>query len=257
MASLLFPAPMNRSRLPAVTAAAVLLIGTALVWNGEGRYPRQISTGTTPVTTTTTVFELPALVASGTVNTEGETNLIEEATTVAAEATTTTAPPTTTTMGMATTTTTTERPSSTTTEANEETPTTTTPPSTTAPPATAAGGYDSSAESDFASRINTFRGGTGGSSLARDGSLDSYARSWAKKMADDGSLSHSNIGALVPPWSSVGENVGTGGSVGQVFDALVSSGSHSSTMLADFTHLGVGAYRDSAGVLWTVHVFTR
>jgi uncharacterized protein YkwD len=51
--------------------------------------------------------------------------------------------------------------------------------------------------------------------------------------------------------------VGTGGSVGQIFDALVSSGSHSSTMLSDFTHLGVGAYRDSAGALWTVHVFTR
>ncbi|HEX6300650.1 MAG TPA: CAP domain-containing protein [Acidimicrobiia bacterium] len=247
---------MNRSRLPAVTAAAVLLIGTAIVWNGESRYPRQISTGTTPATTTTTVFELPAIVASGMVNTEEETNLIEEATTVAAEATTTTAPPTTTTIAMATTATT-ARPSPTTTEATEKAPTTTTPPSTTAPPTTAAGGYDSSAESDFASRINTFREGNGASSLTRDGSLDSYARSWAKKMADDGGLSHSNIGSLVPPWSSVGENVGTGGSVGQVFDALVSSGSHSSTMLADFTHLGVGVYRDSAGALWTVHVFTR
>jgi uncharacterized protein YkwD len=248
---------MNRSRLPAITAAAVLLLGTAIVWNGEARYPRQISTGTTLAatsTTTTTVFELPAIVASGTLNTE-EDDLIEEATTAAAEATTATAPPTTTTTAAATTTT--AKPSPTTTEAGKATPTTTTPPSTTSPPTTAAGGYDSSAEADFASRINSFRGSNGESSLSRDGSLDAYARSWAKTIADGGGLSHSNIGSLMPPWSSVGENVGTGGSVGQVFDALVSSGSHNSTMLADFTHMGIGVYRDSAGALWTVHVFTR
>jgi uncharacterized protein YkwD len=249
---------MNRSHLPAVAAAAVLLLGTAIVWNGEARYPRQISTGTTVATTTTTVFELPAIVASGTVNTEEETNLIEEATIDAAEATTTTAPPTTTTSAVATTSTMAKpaKPSPTTTEASQEAPATTTPP-TTAPPTTAAGGYDPGAESDFASRINSFRSRNGGSSLSHDGSLDSYARSWAKKMADDGSLSHSSIGSLMPPWSSVGENVGTGGAVGPVFDALVSSGSHSTTMLADFTHIGIGVYRDSAGTLWTVHVFTR
>jgi uncharacterized protein YkwD len=51
--------------------------------------------------------------------------------------------------------------------------------------------------------------------------------------------------------------VGSGGSVGQVFDALVASGPHSSTMLGDFTHFGIGAYRDSSGLLWTAHVFTR
>jgi uncharacterized protein YkwD len=248
---------MNRSRLPAITAVAVLLLGTAIVWNGEGRYPRQISTGTTlaATSTTTTVFELAAIVASGTVNIEEE-DLIEEATTAAAEATTTTAPPTTTTTAVATTATT-AKPSPTTTEASKEAPTTTTAPSTTSPPTTAAGGYDPSAETDFASRINSFRGNNGESSLSRDGSLDAYARSWAKKIADSGGLSHSNIGSLMPPWSSVGENVGTGGSVGQVFDALVSSGSHSSTMLAEFTHMGIGVYRDSAGALWTVHVFTR
>jgi uncharacterized protein YkwD len=249
---------MNQSRLPAVAAAAVLMIGTAIVWNGEIRYPRLLNAANPlpqAVTTTTTVFELPAIVASGTTNIEEETDLIDEATTVVAEATTTTtAPSTTTTLA---TTTTTARPSPTTSEAGAETPTTTTPPSTTAPPTTEAGGYDSGAESDFASRINAYRSNNGIGTLSRDGSLDSYARSWAKAMADNGGPSHSNIGSLVPPWSSVGENVGTGGSVGQIFDALVSSGSHSSTMLSDFTHFGVGVYRDSGGALWTVHVFSR
>jgi uncharacterized protein YkwD len=247
---------MNPSRLLAVAAAAVLLIGTAIVWNGDARHSRLLTTATRP-TSTTTVFELPAIVASGMVDLKEETSLIEEATTAAAEAPTTTTEPTTTTTSDDTTTTTAE-PSPTTSEDTGETPTTTTPQSTTAPPATeAAGDYDSGAESDFASKINSFRSGDGESSLSRDGSLDSYARSWAKTMADNGALSHSNIGSLVPPWNSVGENVGTGESVGQIFDALVSSGSHSSTMLSDFTHLGVGAYRDSAGALWTVHVFTR
>jgi len=249
---------MNQSRLPAIAAAAVLVLGTAIVSNGEVRFPRQISTRPTltAASPTTTVFELPAIVAAGAVNTEEETDLIEEATTAAAEATTTTAPPSTTTTTVASTSTT-VKPSTTTTAVSQEAPTTTSPPSTTSPPTTAAGGYDSSAESDFASRIGSFRSGNGQSSLSRDGSLDSYARSWAKKLAEKGGLSHSNIGSLLPPWSSVGENVGTGGSVGQVFDALVASGSHNSTMLADFTHLGVGVYRDSAGALWTVHVFTR
>jgi len=249
---------MNQSRLPAVAAAAVLMIGTAIVWNGEVRYPRLLNAAATlpqAATTTTTVFELPAIVASGTMNIEEETDLIDAVTTAAAEATTTTtAPSTTTTVA---TTTTTAKPSPTTSEAGADAPTTTTPPSTTAPPTTTAGGYDSAAESDFATRINSYRSGNGMGALSRDGSLDSYARSWARAIADNGGLSHSNIESLVPPWSSVGENVGTGGSVGQIFDALVSSGSHSSTMLSDFTHFGVGVYRDSGGALWTAHVFTR
>lgn len=245
---------MTRSRLLAVATTATLLVASAAVWGGDSRQPRWLTTPTT-LPSTTTIFEIQAIVASGTVNIEEETALIEEVTAVVAEATTTTAPPSTTTSTVAKTSTT-AQPSPTTTEASQESPTTTTP-TTTSPPTTEAGGYDSGAESDFASRINSFRGGNGQSSFSRDGSLDSYARSWAKKMAGNGSLSHSNISSLIPPWSSVGENVGTGGSVAQVFDALVSSGSHSSTMLADFTHMGVGVYRDSAGVMWTAHVFTR
>jgi uncharacterized protein YkwD len=244
---------MTRSRLLAVTTTAALLIASAAVWGGDSRLPRLLTTPTT-LPSTTTIFEIQAIVASGTVNIEEETALIEEVTAVVAEATTTTAPSSTTTSTVETTSTT-AQPSPTTTDASQEAPTTT--PTTTSPPTTEAEGYDSGAESDFASRINSFRGGNGQPSFSRDGSLDSYARSWAKQIAGNGSLSHSNISSLIPPWSSVGENVGSGGSVAQIFDALISSGSHSSTMLADFTHMGVGVYRDSAGVMWTAHVFTR
>jgi uncharacterized protein YkwD len=76
-------------------------------------------------------------------------------------------------------------------------------------------------------------------------------------MATSGDLSHSNIGSLLGEWSSVGENVGYGGSVGGIFDALVASSGHRANILGDFTHVGVGAYRDAGGTLWTAHVFAR
>jgi uncharacterized protein YkwD len=242
-------------RLAALTVIAAFLAGAAAVWGADSGSRRLVATPptTTIETTTTEAPILAAMVASGTVSLEEETAIIEEVA-AAAESTTTTLPPSTTTT--VATTTTAEAKQSPTTEARKESPNTTSPP-TTAPPTTAAGGYDSGAESDFASRINSYRENNGKSSLSRDGSLDSYARSWAKKLAENGGLSHSNIGSLVPPWTSVGENVGSGGSAGQIFDALAGSGPHTSTMLGDFTHFGIGAYRDSSGLLWTAQVFTR
>ncbi|MGA8039539.1 MAG: CAP domain-containing protein, partial [Acidimicrobiia bacterium] len=62
---------------------------------------------------------------------------------------------------------------------------------------------------------------------------------------------------LLPPWSAAGENVGTGGSVGSIFDALVGSSGHRANMLGDYTHMGVGVFVDGAGRLWAVHLFTR
>jgi uncharacterized protein YkwD len=112
-------------------------------------------------------------------------------------------------------------------------------------------------ESDFYGRINSLRKSNGLGGLSANGSLASYARSWAKKMAERGSLSHSNIGSLVPPWSSVGENVGRGGSVSGIFAALAGSSSHLANMLGNFTHVGVGVWVDSNGTIWTVHVFAR
>lgn len=74
-------------------------------------------------------------------------------------------------------------------------------------------------------------------------------------MATNGGLSHSNIGSLVPPWSTAGENVGKGGSVGSIFNSLAASAGHYQSMLGGFTHVGVGVWVDESGVLWTAHVF--
>lgn len=148
-----------------------------------------------------------------------------------------------------------------TTTARSATPTTTAPPSTTttvaATTTTLSGGFNAGHEGSFASMINAHRASNGLSALARNSSLDGEARAWSQTMASNGGLSHSDLGRFLPPWSSVGENVGVGGSVSTIFAGLTNSSGHNANMLGDFTHLGVGVWVDSAGAIWTTHIFTR
>ena len=142
-------------------------------------------------------------------------------------------------------------------ESSTSTPKTT---STTQPPSsttTGQGEFRSDYESDFHGRINSLRASSGLPALARNGSLDARARDWAKTMAESGSLKHSNVGSLVPPWSAAAENVGKGGTVSSVFGLLKGSGGHLANMVGNYTDVGIGVWRDSSGTLWTVHVFTR
>ncbi|MFQ5524574.1 MAG: CAP domain-containing protein [Acidimicrobiia bacterium] len=135
------------------------------------------------------------------------------------------------------------------------TTTTTAPPS---PPTTTTAGFRADYEKDFYNRINSFRSSKGLAAMTRNGSLNSYARDCAKYLASSGKLGHKcGLASLVPPWQAAGENQGTGGSVDAIWAALVSSGSHVSTMLDNYTNVGIGVYQDGNGTLWTVHVFTR
>lgn len=253
---------MNRLRyLAASVVVFTLLALSALALTLDGA-PGAYLASAQPITTTTDAPDFSALVESGVSPTlpEEERALTDEAVARATSTSTSTSSSTTTTT-IATTTTSQPARSAPTTAPASPAPPQTSPPTTsaptTSPPSTAAGGFESGAASDFASRINSFRGSNGLPALSRDGSLDSYARNWAEKLARNGGLSHSNLSALLPPWSGAGENVGVGGSVGAIFDALVASSGHAANMLGEFTHMGVGAYRDSEGALWTAHVFTR
>lgn len=115
-----------------------------------------------------------------------------------------------------------------------------------------------SAENEFASSINSYRSSNGLPALSRNGSLDSYARSWSEQMATRGELRHSeNLDSLLGQWSAVGENIGVGYSVGSLFGAFVGSPGHESNLVGDFTHVGIGVYQDADGALWTAHVFAR
>ena len=127
-----------------------------------------------------------------------------------------------------------------------------------APPATPkpAGGFSGSMENQLAADINGLRQSVGLAGLSRNGNLDGYARWWAKQLAASGSLSHSDIGSLLGPWSTVGENVAFGGSTSTIFSALVNSSGHYANMVgAGFTSSGIGVYVDGAGTVWTCHVF--
>ena len=231
---------------------SLLLLGTSAVL-AFGSDPGRPVTWNAPLSlsvTSSTEPDLSLIVVSGVemVSLEEETEIIDE---VTAQASTTTT-------AAASTTEATQAPSTTATTATTNPPASTTTQPPPAPTTTQSqGGFVGSAESDFAGRINSLRASKGVAALARDGSLDSYARSWAKGMAQMGELSHSNVGLLLPPWHAVGENVGRGGAVGPIFDALVGSSAHLSNMVGDYTHMGIGVFRDSNGVLWTTHVFAR
>ncbi|MGH3649892.1 MAG: CAP domain-containing protein [Acidimicrobiia bacterium] len=245
---------MNRPLLATVVVVVVAASAGAMAIISEPREePSPSANAPVPASTTTTEPDFAALVASGVVTavSEEEAELTEHALTRSTSTTTTTTTTPTTTTTVATTTTAPPRGSN-----PPTSPTTTQPPTTTTTQASTAG-YLSGAENDFASRINSYRGSKGKASLTRDGSLNSYARSWAKHMAGQGSLTHSDLGSLLPPWGAAGENLGQGGSVSAIFDALVASSGHRANMLEDFTHMGIGVWRDSNGTLWTVHIFTR
>ena len=145
-------------------------------------------------------------------------------------------------------------------------PSTTTVPPTTIPttlapgttaPAASSGDFSAENENSFASLINSHRNANGLVALSRDSGLDAEARAWSQQMAAQGGLSHSELGRLLPPWTSVAENVAVGGSVSSIFGALTASSGHNANMLGDFTQLGVGVWVDSYGSVWTTHVFTR
>ncbi|MGQ0848335.1 MAG: CAP domain-containing protein [Actinomycetota bacterium] len=139
--------------------------------------------------------------------------------------------------------------------------TTTSPPPTTAAPtattaAAPAGAYSPAAEADFVVRINNLRATVGVASMAVNAELANQARWWAKHMADSGNFSHSDIAALLDPWTIVGENIGYGPSVEAIFDGLVNSSAHYNNMIETrFTSVGVGVFIDASGRLWTAHVF--
>ena len=235
---------MRRSHIYALSAALLLTTVLLFVVGGEPTpEPEPVTTspalaGEGESTTTTMDLDFSDEATKSLVLSEIEVALTQEA---ANRSTTTTV-------------TTTTAPVEESSTSTPKTTSTTQPPS---PTTTGQGEFRSDYESDFHGRINSLRGSNGLAALARNGSLDARARDWAKTMAESGSLKHSNIGSLVPPWSAAAENVGKGGSVSSIFGLLKGSSGHLANMLGNYTDVGIGVWRDSSGTIWTVHVFTR
>lgn len=106
------------------------------------------------------------------------------------------------------------------------------------------------------SLINAVRADLGVPALTVSSSLSSYARDWTFYMSDTNSFKHSNIGSLLGTWSTVGENIAYGWSVGSMHNALMESPGHYANLTSsNFTHIGVGVWVEDGGKIWTTHVF--
>jgi hypothetical protein len=117
-----------------------------------------------------------------------------------------------------------------------------------------------SAEGDFLAKINAERSSRGLNKLSVDGGLASHARKHTQDMINAGEIYHSSSAELKAAagsgWSSVGENVGRGGSVSSLHAAFMDSPSHRANILGDYNYAGIGT-GVSNGVLYVTVVFMK
>ncbi len=92
--------------------------------------------------------------------------------------------------------------------------------------------------------------------------LDLKADGWAQYLRSICALKHSRLADGAPPgWFKLGENVGKGGSIGQVHEAYLRSPSHRANILdGSFTQVGTGAVWgncDGYRTVFTVQEFMK
>ena len=121
-------------------------------------------------------------------------------------------------------------------------------------------GADSASEGEFLAKINAERSSRGLNKLSVDGGLVSHARKHTQDMIDAGAIFHSSEAELKAAggsgWSSIGENVGRGGSVSSLHAAFMDSPGHRANILGDYNYAGVGT-GTSNGVLYVTVVFMK
>ncbi len=227
-------------------SVAVALAISALLVVAAGAAPQQGALGAVSSTTTT----LLAVSA-------GPTTPVPIPPTTTTTSTTTTVVPTTTT--------------STSTTLPPKSSAVTTSPSTTRPPAPAptattttstVGAVTPRFDGPFASSLltlaNAARANAGLGSLQRSPALAAHAESWARRLGDLGSLSHSNFGALLgDDWKTVGENLAMGHrNASTMHKAWMASSAHRANILnPDFSHVGIAVWINASGTTWGVEVF--
>ena len=115
-----------------------------------------------------------------------------------------------------------------------------------------------SSQAQVASLVNQSRAAHGRGYLRDNWQLDRKAQSWANYLASIGRLAHSNLASgITYRWRALAENVGYGGSIGQVHNAYMNSPGHRANILdGRMNYLGTGAaWRGSK--VFTVHVFMQ
>jgi uncharacterized protein YkwD len=134
-------------------------------------------------------------------------------------------------------------------------------------PSPASAATDNNAAARLLEVSNAARLANGKAPLTRDAALDAGAVAWSQKMAetyartgvtrdpnasvfscDPSALCHSSdlsarTNAVYPEWRGAGENVGVGGSIDGIWDALVASPPHWANQIGDYDRIGIGVYQ--------------
>lgn len=127
-------------------------------------------------------------------------------------------------------------------------------------PATAAGAtVSASAEQDFVNRLNGARSAAGLPPLAVAGDLVTNARTHSHWMGTNNTLAHNpNLSKQITNWVQLGENVGYGGSVSTIHNALMNSPGHRANILhTGYNQVGIGTWVSSSGRIWVTQVFRK
>lgn len=113
-------------------------------------------------------------------------------------------------------------------------------------------------ESEFVSLHNSTRSSAGRRTLSVQADLVDVARRHSARMAAAGDIWHNpNLAREVKNWTVVGENVGMGPSVRELFDAFMDSPGHRSNILdTDYNQFGVGVVI-SEGTIYVTVVFAQ
>lgn len=111
-------------------------------------------------------------------------------------------------------------------------------------------------EKEFIALINELRINNSLNSLIENPQLTDSARIWAATLAESGTVGHDpGLKDSYAEYEALGENVGMGGSVQAIFNALVASPGHYENMVRpEFSEIGVGVVA-AGSTLFTVHRF--
>ena len=103
---------------------------------------------------------------------------------------------------------------------------------------------------------NQTRTSVGRAPLENNMQLWMKAGAWAIKMHDAGKISHSTLtDGISYNWRSLGENVGSGPDLREIYDALLRSPGHYANIVdGRFQYIGVGVYYDGS-TYWVSQVF--
>lgn len=111
-------------------------------------------------------------------------------------------------------------------------------------------------EARFGELVNGLRSRHGLPTLEVRPELTAKARRWARTMADEGRIWHSDLAdGITADWAALSENVGMGGSVERLHDAFVNSPRHYDNLVRpDFEYAGFGVV-NANGTLFVAEVF--